>query len=115
MSVADDRRESEGVCFIGVAKSGWTLDQLRERARDSVEKHGGVEKEPAVFRIDHYLGKEPVQNLLLFRFANTEVVQPILGGATPVHEYEPGTWGPSEADALVAGVGGWHSPVRASG
>src|SRR5579859_4967464 len=27
--------------------------------------------EPAVFRIDHYLGKEAVQNLLYFRFANT--------------------------------------------
>ena len=27
--------------------------------------------ESAIFRIDHYLGKEPVQNLLLFRFANT--------------------------------------------
>jgi glucose-6-phosphate 1-dehydrogenase len=27
--------------------------------------------EPAIFRIDHYLGKEPVQNLLFFRFANT--------------------------------------------
>jgi glucose-6-phosphate 1-dehydrogenase len=27
--------------------------------------------EPAVFRIDHYLGKEAVLNLLLFRFANT--------------------------------------------
>ena len=27
--------------------------------------------EPAIFRIDHYLGKESVQNLLLFRFANT--------------------------------------------
>jgi glucose-6-phosphate 1-dehydrogenase len=26
--------------------------------------------EPAVFRIDHYLGKEPVQNLLYFRFSN---------------------------------------------
>ena len=26
--------------------------------------------EPAVFRIDHFLGKEPVQNLLYFRFAN---------------------------------------------
>jgi len=26
--------------------------------------------EPAIFRIDHYLGKEPVQNLLVFRFAN---------------------------------------------
>jgi glucose-6-phosphate 1-dehydrogenase len=28
---------------IGVAKSGWTLDQLRARARDSLEKHGGVD------------------------------------------------------------------------
>lgn len=27
--------------------------------------------ESAVFRIDHYLGKEPVQNLMYFRFANT--------------------------------------------
>jgi glucose-6-phosphate 1-dehydrogenase len=27
--------------------------------------------ESAIFRIDHYLGKEPVQNLLVFRFANT--------------------------------------------
>src|SRR5439155_22820682 len=27
--------------------------------------------EPAIFRIDHYLGKEPVQNLIYFRFANT--------------------------------------------
>src|SRR5260221_515687 len=30
-----------------------------------------VFEEPAVFRIDHYLGKEPVQNLVLFRFANS--------------------------------------------
>jgi glucose-6-phosphate 1-dehydrogenase len=27
--------------------------------------------EPAVYRIDHFLGKEPVLNLLYFRFANT--------------------------------------------
>ncbi|MGH9753551.1 MAG: glucose-6-phosphate dehydrogenase [Blastocatellia bacterium] len=32
---------------IGVAKSGWTLDQLRARARDSLEKHGGVD--PSAF------------------------------------------------------------------
>jgi glucose-6-phosphate 1-dehydrogenase len=31
----------------------------------------GVFDESQVFRIDHYLGKEPVQNLLFFRFANT--------------------------------------------
>jgi glucose-6-phosphate 1-dehydrogenase len=28
---------------IGVAKAGWNLDQLRARARDSVEKHGGLD------------------------------------------------------------------------
>ena len=32
--------------------------------------------EAAIFRIDHYLGKEPVQNLLYFRFANT-VLEPV--------------------------------------
>jgi glucose-6-phosphate 1-dehydrogenase len=31
----------------------------------------GVFAEEDVFRIDHYLGKEPVQNLLYFRFANS--------------------------------------------
>ena len=30
-----------------------------------------VFEESSIFRIDHYLGKEPVQNLLLFRFANS--------------------------------------------
>jgi glucose-6-phosphate 1-dehydrogenase len=39
------------------------------------------------------------------------VVQPILDDPTPVHEYAPGTWGPSEADALTAEVGGWHTPT----
>ena len=27
--------------------------------------------EPQVFRIDHYLGKETVQNILMFRFSNS--------------------------------------------
>lgn len=146
--------------IIGVAKAGWNLDQLKARAKDSLEKHGGldpaaweklsgllhyvdgdyndaatfqnlrkelgkaehpahylaippvlfgevveqlvksgcakgsrviVEKpfgddlasaqalnkilhsaydEQDVFRIDHYLGKRPVNNMLVFRFAN---------------------------------------------
>ncbi len=41
------------------------------------------------------------------------VVEPILGDVTPLHEYEPGTWGPSEADRLAIDVGGWTTP-RAS-
>jgi glucose-6-phosphate 1-dehydrogenase len=146
--------------IIGVAKSGWTVDQLKERAHQSLSEHGGVDEaafarlvahlkyvdgdyadpntfqqlrqalgnascplhylaippslfavvvaglaksgsaadgrivvekpfgrdlasaqalnktlheyfnEASIFRIDHYLGKEPVQNLLFFRFAN---------------------------------------------
>jgi glucose-6-phosphate 1-dehydrogenase len=32
---------------IGVAKAGWNLDQLKARAKDSVEKHGGLD--PAAF------------------------------------------------------------------
>src|ERR1700722_17002366 len=65
----------------GLAKSGCADD-----ARVIVEKPFGrdlasaqvldrtlheVFAEPSIFRIDHYLGKEAVQNLLFFRFANT--------------------------------------------
>ena len=148
------------VPVLGVAKAGWNLDQLRARARESLEKHGGIDRQAAdkligllhyvdgdyqdaatfvairkelgsaqrpahylaippamfetvveqlgksggdqdarvivekpfghdlasarelnatlhrvfpessIFRIDHYLGKRPVNNLVIFRFAN---------------------------------------------
>jgi glucose-6-phosphate 1-dehydrogenase len=154
------RRGRLNVPVIGVAKAGWNLEQLKARARDSLEKHGGldasafaklcqllryidgdygdpatfqalrktlgdakraahylaippvlfgkvveqlgasgcsagarviVEKpfgrdlesarqlnaillgifgEEQIFRIDHYLGKRPVHNMVFFRFAN---------------------------------------------
>jgi glucose-6-phosphate 1-dehydrogenase len=154
------KRGNLNVPVIGVAKTGWNLDQLKARAKDSLEKHGGldaaafeklsgllryvdgdyddaatfqtlrkvlgdakspahylaippvafatvvkqltaagctenarviIEKpfgrdlpsaqalnqillrtfdERAIFRIDHYLGKKPVHNMLFFRFAN---------------------------------------------
>jgi len=38
------------------------------------------------------------------------VVDPILGNAVPVHDYEPNTWGPAEADQIIARDGGWHNP-----
>jgi glucose-6-phosphate 1-dehydrogenase len=38
------------------------------------------------------------------------IVDPILHGPSPMFDYEPGTWGPQEADALVAEVGGWSEP-----
>src|SRR6201988_2908605 len=157
------KRGHLNVPVVGVAKAGWNLDQLRARAKDSLEKHGGLDsaafekliglllyvdgdyqdpatftairqelkdaKRPAhylaippvlfetvvqhladsncgrgarvivekpfghdlasaqglnrvllgvfdeadIFRIDHYLGKRAVNNVLAFRFANTFV------------------------------------------
>jgi glucose-6-phosphate 1-dehydrogenase len=154
------RDEGFNLPIIGVAKAGWTLDQLKARAKESLEHHGGINQdafdklmsllqyvdgdyndlhtfeqlrnllgnaqrplhylaippslfgtvaenlaksgcatnarvvvekpfgrdvasahelgqmlhqyfpEDCIFRIDHYLGKEPVQNILYTRFAN---------------------------------------------
>jgi glucose-6-phosphate 1-dehydrogenase len=38
------------------------------------------------------------------------VMQPLLDAPPPVHPYQPGTWGPKEADDLVEGFGRWHEP-----
>ncbi len=38
------------------------------------------------------------------------IFQSLLDSPPPVHPYAPGTWGPAEADRLVAGHGGWHGP-----
>ncbi|HWY25826.1 MAG TPA: glucose-6-phosphate dehydrogenase, partial [Nevskia sp.] len=38
------------------------------------------------------------------------VVDPVLGDAVPVREYEPGTWGPAAAAQLIGGDQNWHDP-----
>ncbi len=38
------------------------------------------------------------------------VLQPLLDTPGPVHVYEPGSWGPAEANDLVGGHGRWHEP-----
>jgi glucose-6-phosphate 1-dehydrogenase len=39
------------------------------------------------------------------------IVDPILGDACPVHSYQPGSWGPAEAEEIAANLGGWHNPL----
>ena len=39
------------------------------------------------------------------------IVDPLLSAGTPVYSYDPGTWGPSEVEALVSPPGGWHDPA----
>ncbi len=71
-----------GTVVEGLAKSG-CAHNARANRREAIRPRScparselnqtihTVFKENDVYRIDHYLGKEPVQNLLLFRFANT--------------------------------------------
>jgi glucose-6-phosphate 1-dehydrogenase len=39
------------------------------------------------------------------------VVDPVLKSHHRVRPYKRGSWGPKEADALIATAGGWHNPV----
>lgn len=39
------------------------------------------------------------------------IVDPVLTGAGPLYSYEPGSWGPAEADRLVQAIGGWNNPA----
>ena len=38
------------------------------------------------------------------------IVDPVIHGPSPMFEYEPGSWGPPQADRLVADIGGWNTP-----
>lgn len=39
------------------------------------------------------------------------VIDPVLTSHYPVHFYKRYSWGPEEADTLIASSGGWHNPV----
>lgn len=38
-------------------------------------------------------------------------VDPVLDTHHRAHPYPPGSWGPGQADALIAADGGWHNPI----
>jgi glucose-6-phosphate 1-dehydrogenase len=39
------------------------------------------------------------------------IVDPVLGNTAPVHVYDSGTWGPAEAETIIAPNGGWRNPT----
>jgi len=38
-------------------------------------------------------------------------VEPVINNHHAAHRYKPGSWGPKQADALIAADGGWYNPV----
>jgi glucose-6-phosphate 1-dehydrogenase len=49
------RKGNLNVPVIGVAKAGWTIDQLKDRARDSLTNYGGGVDEAAFSKLEHLL------------------------------------------------------------
>jgi glucose-6-phosphate 1-dehydrogenase len=101
---------------------------LRARAKSPGEEMVGEEVE--LLAQHHHPGEMPPYERLLgdamrgdpTLFAREDsveaawtVVEPILGDVVPVHAYEPGTWGPAEADRLIGAGGTWHAPRGVGG
>jgi glucose-6-phosphate 1-dehydrogenase len=40
------------------------------------------------------------------------IVEPVLQHGKPLYMYEPGSWGPKEADDLLDHDRGWHNPTN---
>lgn len=83
------------VPIIGVAAPKWSLAQLCKHATDSIKLAG----DGALFTRE-----DAVE-------AAWKVVDPVLKTHHRVRPYKRGTWGPKEADALIATDGGWHNPL----
>jgi glucose-6-phosphate 1-dehydrogenase len=76
-SLYDDITEHLGAAGLAQAPNGWTRIVIEkpfgrdlESARALNRQVTSVFQEEQIYRIDHYLGKETVQNILVFRFAN---------------------------------------------
>jgi len=96
------------------------MDQEEKMIGEQVEllasHHPGAEEMDAYERV---LGDAMAGDATLFAREDYveeawRIVDPVLKAGTPVYEYEPGTWGPSEVDQKVAPPGGWQTPTVTS-
>jgi len=93
IKVAGERLVGEDVELVATDQSGEDRPAYERLLGDALEGDGEL-----------FAREDTVE-------AEWQVVEPILGDAAPVYEYDPGTWGPEEADQLIAD-GVWSSPAR---
>jgi len=76
-------------------------------------RHPGADERDAYERV---LGDAMAGDATLFAREDSveeawRIVDPVLKDATPVGEYEPNSWGPSEVEQRVSPAGGWQNPL----
>jgi glucose-6-phosphate 1-dehydrogenase len=87
-------------------------EEMRGQSVELVARHLLAQGDPAYERL---LGDAMRGDASLFTRDDSveaawRVVEPILGAAEPPAEYEPGTWGPTAADTVLARGERWHDP-----
>jgi glucose-6-phosphate 1-dehydrogenase len=105
-------RVSQGALGLHVKRHGESSDVTRVELLVSSDQAGDV------LPYERLLGDAMRGDAMLFGREDAieqqwRIVEPILDLKEPPFVYEPGTWGPNEADRLAAGVrGGWHKPIK---
>ena len=98
-----------GLSLAGKAPGAGLRTEVQELA---YARHGAADMRP----YDRLIGAALDGRRLLFARQDTveaawRVVDPILGGAVPLHPYPRGTWGPKEAEQLLPDGITWHDPL----
>jgi glucose-6-phosphate 1-dehydrogenase len=105
-------RVTEGAVGLHVKRHGESMDVGRVELIATSDQAGDV------LPYERLLGDAMRGEAMLFGREDAieeqwRIVDPVLDLDDPPFVYEPGTWGPKEADRLVAGLtGGWHKPIN---
>ena len=88
-------------------------DRVSQPVEMIVSRHPRAEEMDAYERL---LGEAMADDATLFAREDYveeawRIVDPVLKAGTPVYEYAPGSWGPSQVEAQVSPPGGWQNPV----
>jgi glucose-6-phosphate 1-dehydrogenase len=104
---------------VSVLATGMRVKQPGEAmAGDIVELLASESQARDMLAYERLLGDAMRGDAQLFGREDTieeqwRIVNPVLDLKTPPSVYEAGSWGPKEADRLVAGLaGGWHKPIN---